>query len=278
MKLGINIRNWGPFATPQNLAECAVIADRSTLDSIWLNAHIGFPPPGWNNEYGLSDDMGSILDPYALLSYLAAVTNRVSLGTGVLILPYRPKLPTAKWLATIQVLSNERMLMGIGPGYLAEEFVALGVDRTKRGKITDETLDFIRAAFDNDVVVENDQELILKPRPKCPPILIGGAPKVAIPRALRVGDGWIPVGILPDELKPLVDDCGKQAADMGRAPLETVVMKTLPYEDPQQAVEMAQAYRDAGATHLVHTQDYSTAADYQKIVDNVTGIVQPEVT
>jgi probable F420-dependent oxidoreductase len=278
MKVGINIRNWGPHATPENLSACAQIADRSTLNSIWLNDHIGFPPPGWNNEFGLSDDMGAILDPLSVLTYLAGVTQRISLGTGVLIIPYRPKLLTAKWLATIQVLSNERMMMGIGPGWMAEEFTALGVDRSKRGKITDETLEFLHRAFDNESVVENGQELILKPRPKRPPFLIGGAPHIAIPRALRVGDGWIPVGILPEELKPLVESSTQQAADLGRPPLETVVMKTLPLEKPAQAIEMATAYRNAGATHFVHTQDYSDASDYQKIVDQMTGVIQPAVT
>ena len=164
MKLGLNLRNWGPHATPEILTECAQIADRSTLNSIWLNDHIGFPPGDWNNEYGIPDDMGSILDPLPMLAFLSGVTNRISLGTGVLILPYRPKLLTAKWIATVQVLSNERFLMGIGPGYLAEEFTALGVDKSKRGKITDEMLEFLRSAFENDQVTENGQALVLKPR------------------------------------------------------------------------------------------------------------------
>jgi probable F420-dependent oxidoreductase len=278
MKLGLNLRNWGPQATPENLFECAQIADRSTLDSVWLNDHIGFPPGEWNNEYGLSDDMGAILDPLPVLAFLAAATKRISLGTGVLILPYRPKLLTAKWIATVQVLSNERFLMGIGPGYLAEEFTALGIDRSKRGKMTDDMLTFLRGAFENEHVVENGQALVLKPRPKRPPFLIGGSAKIAIPRAVRLGDGWIPVGILPADLKPLIDDFNRQAADAGRGPMETVIMKTLPFDDPQQAVGMARDYRDAGATHLVHTQDYGTPAEYREMVEKMTTLIQPEVT
>lgn len=272
MKLGLNIRNWGPYATPENLLECAQIADRSTLDSIWLNDHIGFPPKGWNNEYGLSQDMASILDPLGMLAFLAAATNRINLGTGVLILPYRPKMPTAKLLATAQVLSNERLLIGVGPGYLAEEFVALGVDRTKRGKITDETLDFLHRAFEDERVTENGQDLILKPQPKRPPFLIGGAPQVAIPRAVRRGDGWIPVGILPTDLKPHVDEFNQRAADAGRPQMETIVMKTLPLDNPQQATDMIGAYGDAGATRIVHTQNYNTPAEYREIIDQLTSI------
>lgn len=274
MKFGLNIRNWGPHATPENLIECAQIADRSMLDSIWINDHIGFPPGEWNNEYGLSDDMGSILDPLGVLPFLAAATKRVNLGTGVLILPYRPKVPTAKLIATAQVLSNERLLLGIGPGYLAEEFTALGVDRTKRGKITDATLDLLRDAFEKDYVTENGQDLVLAPRPKRPPFFIGGAPQVAIPRAIRVGDGWIPVGMLPADLKPHVATFNQQAADAGRPALETVIMKTLPLDNPQQTLDMVGAYGDAGVTRIVHTQSYDTATEYREIVDQLTGAVQ----
>jgi probable F420-dependent oxidoreductase len=274
MKLGINFRNWGPHATPENLMECARIADQSSLDSIWLNDHIGFPPGNWNNEYGLSDDMGSILDPLAVLAFLAAATKRIKLGTGVLILPYRPKLPTAKLLATAQVLSNERLIIGVGPGYMAEEFTALGVDRTKRGKITDETLNLLRAAFEGGPVIENGQELVLKPQPARPPFLIGGAPQVAIPRAVRAGDGWIPVGMLPDELKPHISDFDRQASDAGRQPLDTVVMKTLPIDDPRRAADIISAYEDAGVTRIVHTQDYSNATEYGEIIEQVTNVMQ----
>jgi len=277
MKLGINIRNWGPQATPEILFECAQIADRSTLDSIWLNDHIGFPPGDWDNKFGMPDEVGTILDPLGVLTFLAAATCRISLGTGVLVIPYRPKILTAKWVATIQVLSNERFLMGVGPGHMAEEFRALGVDRTKRGKITDEMLTFLHKAFDDGLISENGQELALLPRPERPPFYIGGGPSVAIPRAVRLGDGWMPVGFSATDLKPHIDDGNRQAADAGRPALEVIAMKTLPLEDPQAAIEMASAYRDVGVTHLVHTQDYETAADYQAIVDQVTGFVQPEI-
>ena len=277
MKLGINIRNWGPYATRETLFECAQIADRSTLDSIWLNDHIGFPPGEWNNELNLPDEVGTILDPLGVVTFLAAATNRISIGTGVLVIPYRPKLLTAKWVATIQVLSNERFLMGVGPGYLSEEFTALGVDRSKRGKITDEMLEFLHKAFDDGVITKNGQELALLPCPARPPFYIGGAPHVAIQRALRLGEGWIPVGMLPSELKPHIDDGNQQAAAAGRTPLEVIAMKTLPLDDPPAAINLAVSYREAGATHLVHTQDYETPSDYQAIVDQITGSVQPAV-
>lgn len=277
MKIGMNYRNWGPHATRNNLLECARIADESTLDSIWVNDHIGFPPNDWHNEYGISEEMGSIIDPYAVMAFLGAITSRIEFGSAVIIGSYRPPLPTAKWLQSIQVLSGERMLFGVGPGYLTEEFTALGVAKNKRGKLTDELLDILHQAFTEDFVESNGQPLVLAPQPKRPPFYIGGGPNIAIPRAVARGDGWMPVGILPNELKPVVADFNAQTADAGRDPLAVVAMKTLPLDNINEAIELAQGYRDAGATHLVHTQNYNNPAEYQAIVETVTEGVQPHI-
>lgn len=277
MKLGMNYRNWGPDATRDNLVACARIADESALDSIWVNDHIGFPAGDWDNIYGIPPDMGNIIDPYAIMAFLAAITSRIEFGSAVIIGPYRPPLPTAKWLQSIQHLSGARMLFGVGPGYLTEEFIALGVPKSKRGQLTDELLDVLHKAFADPTVECNGQSLILMPQPKRPPFFIGGGPTIAIPRALRRGDGWIPVGIPPSDLKPLVADMQRQAAAAGRGPLEVIAMKTLPLDDLGAAVDLAQAYRDAGATHLVHTQSYSSPAQYQELINILTQEIRPAV-
>src|SRR5262249_59689855 len=119
---------------------------------------------------------GRYLDPLATLAYLAGVTTRVGLGTAVLVLPYRAALPTAKWAATIQELSNGRLLLGVGVGWMAAEFRALGIDHRRRGRITDETLTVLDACFADDVVHANGQPFLFKPRPARPPLFIGGGP------------------------------------------------------------------------------------------------------
>lgn len=273
----MNYRNWGPHATRDNLLACARIADESTLDSIWVNDHIGFPNTPWHNEYGISDEMGEIIDPYSVMSFLAGVTSRIQFGSAVIIGPYRPPLPTAKWLQSIQVLSGNRMLFGVGPGYLTEEFKALGVNKSERGKLTDELLDILHKAFTAECVDSNGQALALKPQPKRPPFLIGGGPNVAIRRAVKRGDGWMPVSIMPHDLKPMIADLQQQAADAGRDPLRVVTMKTLPLENLSEAIELAQGYRDAGATDLVHTQGYSNPSEYQAMVDIICSDIQPAV-
>jgi alkanesulfonate monooxygenase SsuD/methylene tetrahydromethanopterin reductase-like flavin-dependent oxidoreductase (luciferase family) len=274
MKLGTNIRNWGVTATPACIEACAKHADASTLDSIWLNDHIGLPPTLENNPYGISPDMAHMLDPLGVACFLAAVTSRIEFGIGVLILPYRPALPTLKWLATIQVLSRNRFLLGTGVGYLDEEFKALGVPKTKRGRINDEMLSLIEIASRSDTVVMNDQALVLKPRLPRPRIFIGGAPAVALDRAVRYGDGWMPVGMTPGELAPHVEELQSRAREAGRPAMEIVLMKTLPLNDPPAALELASAYARAGVTHLVHTQGVADPREFATVVDRLCGHVR----
>ena len=277
MLLGTNLRNWGPTATPDCIASCAGIADRSSLDSIWLNDHIGLPPVLDHNPYGISPDMAHILDPLGVACFLAAVTRRIKFGTGVLILPYRPPLLTAKWLGTIQALAQNRFLLGTGVGYLDEEFRALGVAKSRRGKISDETLEFLREAASSEVVTSNGERLLLKPQLVCPPIYIGGAAATAIPRAVRLGDGWMPVGALPAALAPQIAELQRLAASAGRAPLAVVQMKTLPLADPPAAIEMANAYAAAGVTHLVHTQGVCDEREFGQMVEVLCGKIQPNL-
>lgn len=277
MMLGTNLRNWGPTATPECIAACAQIADRSTLDSIWINDHIGLPPNFEHNPYGISPDMAHMLDPLGIACFLAALTSRIKYGTGVLVLPYRPALLTAKWLATIQTLSHGRFLLGTGVGYLDEEFRALGISKSQRGKITDDTLALIRSAAQSDVVISNGEALVVKPRLVCPPIYIGGAPAAAIARAVRLGDGWMPVGLSPSELKPHVAELQRLAAAAGRPRMEVIHMKTLPLADPPAALALAQAYAEAGVTQLVHTQGARDHKEFATMVEVLCGKIQCEV-
>jgi len=266
LKLAINIRNWGDRATRDFLRTCAEAADRSTLDAIWFNDHIGLPPKIANNEYGIPDDMGTILDPLAFAAYLAAVTDRIVFGSAVLILPYRPAILTNKWIATIQELSGNRFILGVGSGYLEEEFRALDVSRNQRGRITDETLAFLRGSASGPLIECNGQPIVLKPVLHLPPVYVGGKPEIAIPRAIRFGNGWMPVGMLPEALAPHVAAYRQQAADQGLPPPEIIAMKTLPLDDFDQAIELAQHYASIGVTQLVHTQGYDSTAQYGEVI------------
>ncbi len=274
MKLSINLRNWGPQSTPELLLACARAADESGLDTLWVNEHIAIPPD-WSSGALPDLAMGRILDPLATLAFLASATHRIGLGTAVLLLPYRPALPTAKWVATIQELSGKRLRLGVGVGWMEPEFRALGVERAHRGRITDEILAFLQRCFENDVVEANGQPFLFRPRPERPPIYIGGAPPHGHRRAVRFGDGWIPAGIEPEELKSGIQQFHTLCAQAGRPPLEVVAMKTLPLDDPSKALDYARRFVDAGATHLVHTQGYKDAEEYQRNVDILEEKIRP---
>ena len=269
MKLGITVRNWGPTATLEFLTESAQIADRSTLDAIWFNDHLGFPPGIEKHDLPIPPDMGSILDPLGFANFLAGCTRRISFGTAVLVLPYRPEIVTQKLLTTIQVLSGNRFLLGVGAGYLSEEFKALGVPKSQRGKLTDSMIDMLRKSSTNELIEANGQPLFLEPKLNCPPIYVGGAPEIAIPRTVRCGDGWMPMGTLPADLAPGIKDLHKQGATAGREGLEVVAMKTLPLEDPKAAIEMARDFKEVGVTHLVHVQGYETIGQYSEVIDQL---------
>ena len=138
MRVGIVVRNMGPQSTRETLLACARAVDTvPAIADLWVTDHIAIPP----DDAEGSD--GRYLDPLATLAYLAGATTRVGLGTSVLVLPYRPPLPTAKLVATVQELSGGRLLLGVGVGWMQPEFRALGVDVRRRGPLTDETLGFL---------------------------------------------------------------------------------------------------------------------------------------
>src|SRR5246127_4857777 len=134
MKLGLYVRNMGPQSTRETLLDCARAAEQAGVDHLWVADHVAIPPDQAEGSGG------RYLDPLATLAFLAAATTRIGLGTGVLVLPYRPALPTAKWIATIQELSAGRLRLGVGVGWMEPEFRALGVDVRRRARIADATL------------------------------------------------------------------------------------------------------------------------------------------
>src|SRR5712671_2054275 len=156
----------GPQSTRATLLACARGAEAAGLDDLWVADHIAIPPDDAEGSGG------RYLDPLATLAFLAAATTRIGLGTGVLVLPYRPPLATAKWVATIQELSAGRLLLGVGVGWMDAEFKAAGVPKSQRGAITDTTLAFLHRCFAADEVDANGQPFLFLPRPTRPPIFV----------------------------------------------------------------------------------------------------------
>lgn len=248
MDLGIVVRNMGPASAPDTLVACARAAEELGIESLWVPDHIAIPP----DDAEGSD--GRYLDPLATLAHLAAATRRIRLGTGVLVLPYRPALPTVRQVATIQELSGGRLLLGVGVGWMRAEFRALGVDRRRRGALCDDVLDLLRRCFDSgpgDVVERNGQPFLFRPNPERPPVYVGGGAPHALDRTIRFGDGWMPMGTDPEKLAPEVRELARRAATAGRPCPEVVCMGGFAIDDRDRARTRLDALAALGVTRLV---------------------------
>ena len=257
------MRNMGPASTSAMVRACAQHAEALGIDDIWVTDHVAIP------KEESAGSGGRYLDPLATLAFLAAATSRIGLAVGVLVAPYRPALITAKWVATIQELSEGRLTLGVGVGWMDAEFRAVGVDRSKRGAITDETLAFVNDAFAYDEIESNGQRFLFLPRPPRPPIVIGGSAPQAIDRAVRFGDGWMPTRLAPAELANRVSELSARFSAAGKAPPMVVPLTTLPIHDSGALAHQIADYRAAGATGLVHFTTYDSEDDFARCAETL---------
>ena len=246
-RLGIQVRTQGPQSSMSIILECARAAERSGFDELYVVDHIAIPPDD------LEGSDGRYLDPLSVLNFLAGLTNQIELCTGVLVLPYRPILPTAKVVATLQELSGNRLKLGLGVGWMESEFKALGVSRKKRGRLFDEGLAFLNLAFASDQIVQNEQKFMFLPRPPKPPLLIGGTPTYAFDRAVQFGDGWIPMaGRNLEKFRVPISELRDRFAHAGKLEPQIAVFTRLAYEEPSAMKEQLQQLTEVGATSIIH--------------------------
>ncbi len=257
----------GDAARRDTLLDCARFADDAGLDDLFVVDHIAIPPDDAEGS------QGRYLDPLASLAFLAAATSRIGLGTGVLILPYRPALPTAKALASIQELSGNRLRLGVGVGWMEPEFRALGVDRRQRGSLTDQTLEFLRRCFDapDDIVEANGQSFYFRPKPPRPPIFVGGGAPHALERAVRYGDGWMPMSADPEKLAPKIQQLHRLAEEAGAATPEVVALGGLANREPERAAEQLRKLAQVGVTRFVTGAQYGAdPSPFREAVEALT--------
>lgn len=270
MKLGLALRSMGEASRPDILLAAARAAEAAGLDDLWIQDHIAIPP---DDSEG-SD--GRYLDPLTTLAWLAAGTEQIGLGTGVLVLPYRSALPTAKSVATVQELSGGRLLLGVGVGWMQAEFDALGRPRQRRGKDTDQTLDLLRRCFSaqGDVVEENGQPFLFRPNPPAPPIYVGGMGRHALERTVRFGDGWMPMGTDPQKLGPEIAKLNALADEAGRNRPEVICLGGLPVGDPPAAAAQVHALADLGVTRIIGGARYTSADEFRSMADGLSAVRQ----
>jgi len=267
MRLGVVLRNMGPASTRETIAAVARLADATpAIADLWVTDHLAIPP----DDAEGSD--GRYVEPLVTLAFLAAATTRVGLGTSVLVLPYRPPFLIAKWVASVQELSGGRVMLGVGTGWMAPEFRALGVDYHRRGALSDEALDLLDRCFAADVVEANGQPFLFRPRPSRPPLFVGGQPRFAFRRALAHRGGWMPMGLAPDALAPCVAELRAAAAGRKLPPPEVAVLTALPLEDVDRTRALLVRYAEAGATRVIHGARYPDADAFRVMIERLATV------
>ena len=202
MNFGITLPNFGKYADKNEILKIAASAEELGFKSLWVSDHVVIP----DSHQGFGD---VFYDPFITLTYVAAHTRNISLGISVIILPYRNPVVLAKMISTLDVLSEGRLILGVGAGWLQKEFEALGVPFNQRGEIANEYLKILKVLWTEDdpsfkgkYLEFSDIKFLPKPYQKpYPPIWVGGGNNKAIERAVIYGDGWHPVGFTPEELK-----------------------------------------------------------------------------
>ena len=217
MRIGFSLlNNWG-IDDVQALVGLASRAEELGLDSVWVHDHVF-------NVGHVLDRIGGrpYYEPLTLLSFVAARTTRVRLGTSVLVLPYHNPIRLAKTVATLDVLSEGRVILGVGVGAIEREMEAMGSAFKERGAITDEAIAVMRTLwtddeprFDGAYSRFAGMKFSPKPRQRVP-IVIGGVSRAAIRRAARVGDGWQPLGLAPEALGQSMAVLREEARTAGR--------------------------------------------------------------
>jgi probable F420-dependent oxidoreductase len=221
MRYGIALPHFSSFANPAAIGELAQAVEELGYDSLWVSDHIVIP-------VGMDFFPENIAEPLATLSYLAAITERVTLGTSVLVVPYRHPVFSAAFLSTVDVLSRGRLVVGIGVGRLEEEFRALSAPFEQRGARTDEDVAVWRNLWETEISSYDGKwtqyERVRMLPKKAPerdgkiPIIVGGTSQRALRRAAAIGDGWHPIMLQPEELMAGRETYHRLCREAGRTP------------------------------------------------------------
>jgi probable F420-dependent oxidoreductase len=248
MKLGLYGLHRDRNVQPGLLARRAAMAEEAGFESLWVGDHIALPPGEGNPPR---------LEAMVALTYLAAVTSRVRLGVGLLVLPQRQPVLLAKQVSSLDVLSGGRLIVAVGAGYVEPELNAMGVTLAERGARTDEYLAAMRAlwaaepSFDGRFV--SYAGVVQHPSPvqhPHPPIVVGGHSKAAHRRAVRQGNGWYGWGLDPDATAEAVAALAATARTEQRPDTLGELEITITPPAPP-SVDTIRRYADAGVHRLI---------------------------
>jgi probable F420-dependent oxidoreductase len=285
--LGVNLPNYSSLGNREAMIAIAERAEALGYSSLWANDHILVPK-------SRPEPYGNVLESFTTLSYLAARTEHIRLGTGILVLPQRNPVLVAKQAATIDHLSGGRLTLGVGVGYMEQEYGYLRADFGSRGRLADEYIPAMRELFESDAPDFHGEHVsytdgLFSPRPKVPiPIVVGGSSPGALNRAAKLGDGWYGLRLSPESAHAAIvtmDELGHRENFAVSLRLQTRVGGTVDdaqpeatlHGDPGEIIEQVNRYAAIGVHHLVIEPFSSKLQDFLEQLERFAREIAPEV-
>ena len=267
MEFGFSLPSRGPMATPEHIATLAHKGEEMGFGILTVSDHIIMPthiqsthPYSVSGQFDAGGEaQGEYLEQLALLSFLAGITSSAKLLTAVLVLPHRPPVLTAKMLATIDVLSHGRVIVGCGVGWMREEFVAIDAPSFEaRGAVSNEYIRAFRELWTHDTPTFEGtycrfSQVLFAPKPvqqPHPPIWVGGESPAALRRAGRLADAWYPIGSnprfpvgTPEQFAEAAARVKRYAQDAGRDPASVDLAYSAGWYNDQEAERLSSGER-----------------------------------
>lgn len=276
MRIGLNLPNYGPLANPDDIVAVSRAAEELGYDSLWTGdriltaVHPSDRYPGGDGT--MPEQMNISIDPLQAMTFAAAVTSRVRLGTSTLNGPWYQPVLLARQLTTLDVLSGGRLDVGLGLGWSRDEYRAVGVPWQERGSRLDELLDVLEKIWAGGTVSHEGEhhvvpESSIEPKPvqrPGPPILLAGFTPRAMSRVARRGDGWLAVGMPLPRLAALWSTITTEAEGYGRKP--RMVLRV----NPRLSDSPAAPERVPGAGTIEQVAEYAHAAQPDEVFVDLT--------
>jgi probable F420-dependent oxidoreductase len=282
MRFGVHLGNSGPFANPERIGRLAARAEALGFESVWVSDHV-IMPTEWSSVYPYGppgtftlEGQRNYFEPIISLTWVAGATRQVRLGISVMVVPYRNPVLVAKQLATLDALSDGRLILGIGVGWFEEEFQALGNPHFRqRGALTDEYIRLYRALWSGQPTEFQGEfyklrSVICEPRPRQsasddgPPIWVGGHGQRALRRTIELGDAWAAIRIGVDEFRRGGERLRELADQRGRPMPQLTTRCNLGPNSPPPTANDHELYGEPAA--IAATLDRYAAAGCAEVV------------
>jgi probable F420-dependent oxidoreductase len=298
VEIGLALPHFGPLATAELVESAIDVAEASGYHTLWVGDHVAVPvradsayPYHERGARALRAD-APFFDALTTLAYAAGRTRRARLGVSVLVLPLRHPLVTAKQCATLDALAGGRLTLGVGSGWLREEFDALGIDFGARRQLFEESVAVLRSCFETGEAALDGERYSFAavgslPRPEQrpgPPLWLGGHADVAMRRALRLCDGWQGTPHKPEQLRDLVGRLCELAGGELPAGFAVSSRAHLPKLEDGAARGLVSEWAAEGVTHLALTLWDRHTGRYLERIESVAaelglgrngGVIQP---